>query len=207
MSVGLSNTSIWDAHAIRGRVRTWPIRDSEQMRAIVNARVGLFQGANESRGHSLNSQEADKQRLQQLAVLQHRRDYWLRLLDGLPSDSVRAPASTSNGILEIWLGTIVLVLLLAAVSMPIISIPLAVLLILLIIRAVYRHILRSRMLVSLREELCSGCMYPLRGLGELPTSAGAARLGPSRCPECGCPWPLVPSPGKAGRNDSSGVSQ
>ena len=42
---------------------------------------------------------------------------------------------------------------------------------------------------SIEEQRCPCCSYALRGVGDK-----AAAIGPTRCPECGNRWPLVPPP-------------
>lgn len=49
---------------------------------------------------------------------------------------------------------------------------------------------------SAREPVCPDCEYDLSGVpGAFDVKATAnVPVGPRRCPECGCPWPLVPPP-------------
>lgn len=65
--------------------------------------------------------------------------------------------------------------------------------VLLAVRSVEKHRLR-RLLVTLDGKACPGCAYPLEPemVPSLRKGEGPINLGPPRCPECGCRWPLVP---------------
>lgn len=55
--------------------------------------------------------------------------------------------------------------------------------------------LRRRLARALDDDRCPKCSYDLRGIGP-PLGLEAkldVRVGPARCPECGCAWPLVPA--------------
>jgi hypothetical protein len=60
---------------------------------------------------------------------------------------------------------------------------------------VYAKLGSRRHLTRLKGDLCIDCGY---SLGELPAErlvtrdGGSVSVGPERCPECGCPWPMVP---------------
>ncbi|MBX3388452.1 MAG: hypothetical protein KF691_03240 [Phycisphaeraceae bacterium] len=60
-----------------------------------------------------------------------------------------------------------------------------------------RHFLlkrvRSRLFGSLEGQLCCDCGYEVeRGRTFAYEGNSCINLGPERCSECGCPWPLVP---------------
>ena len=40
--------------------------------------------------------------------------------------------------------------------------------------------------------LCPDCEYSLAELPDAIELPGDERTGPAICPECGCPWPLIP---------------
>lgn len=56
--------------------------------------------------------------------------------------------------------------------------------------------LLGRLSESVDGSLCPDCEYELNSVpGALPIAASAGvPIGPRRCPECGCPWPLIPPP-------------
>jgi hypothetical protein len=56
--------------------------------------------------------------------------------------------------------------------------------------------LRRRLLRALNERVCPNCWYDLVSLPPAlePKLTGGYSTGPSRCPECGSPWPLLPPP-------------
>jgi hypothetical protein len=49
-----------------------------------------------------------------------------------------------------------------------------------------------RLLRSLIHSVCPDCEYPLAELPDAIELPDGVRTGPAVCPECGCPWPLVP---------------
>ncbi len=45
---------------------------------------------------------------------------------------------------------------------------------------------------TLAFSLCPDCEYSLKELPDAIELPGDERTGPAVCPECGCPWPLIP---------------
>jgi hypothetical protein len=83
--------------------------------------------------------------------------------------------------------------------------PLEVLVILspiaLLIAAVWiYHRARKRLLQAIDGVACPDCGYPLASIPAAapPPEGQTGTIGPERCPECGCPWPLV-APAKGDR--------
>jgi predicted Zn-ribbon and HTH transcriptional regulator len=67
------------------------------------------------------------------------------------------------------------------------------------------HIVRARRRAACRLAMergyCPDCGYDLRGVPEPidPVKLRGQSAGPSRCPECSSPWPLVPPPVRGAR--------
>lgn len=53
---------------------------------------------------------------------------------------------------------------------------------------------RRRLLAGAQGSACPDCGFPLADVRPAPTALPerSAEVGPAVCPECGCPWPLVP---------------
>jgi hypothetical protein len=139
--------------------------------------------------------------------LRDRRERWKRLLDisehatipAAPRDSPVTDAlrsSVRHAPTELVLGLFLLPLaffLQWAIA--------AILGLLLAIAVVRRPNVRALATQALTSDECPGCGYPLAELGP---GAGLeerlrCRLGPDRCPECGCAWPLLPASMDTGR--------
>lgn len=61
---------------------------------------------------------------------------------------------------------------------------------------IYLRIKHVRQLArdTLADATCPDCRYPLREIPSVidPATTFDVPIGPERCPECGCPWPLIP---------------
>jgi hypothetical protein len=90
-------------------------------------------------------------------------------------------ASVGATFLVLWLGVWAFAVFAAAVAPIAAAIPLEL----------RRAARRARLLRCLREGTCCDCGYALAGT---PDGIAGCPAGPRNCPECGCPWPLVPPP-------------
>jgi hypothetical protein len=133
------------------------------------------------------------------AELRDRRAFWHRLLkldqrSEAPADhSLRRLVANTPGELLVGLFLVPLAIFLWRAVI-------AILVVLLILTIVRRPNVRARARQALTTEECPECDYPL---AELSASVALerrleCRLGPERCPECGCGWPLVPASIEAG---------
>lgn len=165
-----------------------------RLKALLAARVSFVLNTDADNNPPSREQESNGLMERRIEVLKDRRAYWMEVLRQPAADCQHATRASSNAVLEVWLGTCILMVLAFLRFDLFLSVPLGLVVLLLLARAIRRHMLRSQLLSVLCRHSCSGCGFSLESLMDHTIWNGDVGLGPDHCPECGCPWPLVPPP-------------